>query len=84
MMTFTDGYTITDVPGVIEIKIQPDPGSEHGVRILISDNRNELPQSWGLEELGEYRQAIGQALELGYRLVAEIQKNNPDVPDDDA
>lgn len=82
MLTFTDGYTITEVPGVIDIKIQPDPSSEHGVRVLISDNRNERPQSWGLEELGRYQRAISEAVKLAWRLANEIQENN--IPDDDA
>jgi hypothetical protein len=76
MRTQVDSYTITEVPGIVSIKIEPSDSSEYGVHVLITDERNPHPQDYGLTELSELVQALEQAERLARQLAIDPPPSN--------
>jgi hypothetical protein len=68
-----NGITITDVPGLESIKIEPS-GDESLVRIVIADQRNEHPQAWSIDALSAYRNAINRALREAIEMSEDIDR----------
>lgn len=78
MIRETLGFRITQVPGLVEIRIEPSASSERGVHIVLDDGMGD-PRSYGLEELVELSQALYDAVKLAESLAEEIG-NNGKVP----
>lgn len=79
MRSQVDSYTITEVPGIISIKIEPDASSEYGVHVVITDERNPHPQDYGLTELAELVEALARAEQLARQLAIDPPRSR-DVP----
>jgi hypothetical protein len=62
-----EGYTLTQVPGIEYIKVEPSEGSEYSVHVVIkfSYTLDETPPwSFGLDELQELTEALEHACRL--------------------
>lgn len=76
--------TITEVPGVQSIIVEPDEGSARGVHVRLVTSM-DLDQglegeSFGLEELDEYIVALQTAHRLGLDLAQAIERDTPGAP----
>lgn len=52
------GTKITSVPGIEYIRIEPDEASERGVHVMIKFDAMQHPLSFGMNEFGEFCQAL--------------------------
>jgi hypothetical protein len=59
MKVISKGTSITEVPGLSEILIEPDESSEHGVHITLVDNNDGWPEKDTCPNCGYNRNVMG-------------------------
>jgi hypothetical protein len=70
MQIIDEGYTLTQIPGIEHIKVEPSERSEYGVHVEIK-LQGVPPVSYGLTELDELVEALGQARGYAARMRRE-------------
>lgn len=72
MMIKDEGYTITEVPGVERITVEPDGDSEPGAQVLIKFYGMDKPLNYGLAQLRELNEALYRAHTLGLSMLKPV------------
>lgn len=75
-MTQTQGYTLTDIPGLERIVVEPDPASARGVHVMLVLPGAESVLDYGVTEIEQLSSAIEHACSLAGALVHEIDVNS--------
>lgn len=64
-MKITDeGYTLTQLPGIERITVEPSEGSEYGIRIMIKFVSFGSVLNFGVNELEEVYEGLAKAVSL--------------------
>lgn len=72
-MIETLGFRLIQVPGLVEIRIEPSDQSAQGVHVVLDDGQD--PRTYGLEELKDLARSLTEAVKLGEVLAKEIDAN---------
>lgn len=75
MKSETQGFTLTEIPGIESITIEPDPASAGGVHVVIVLNEPVSRLDYGMAEAEELSTAIEHACRLASNLAHEIEVN---------
>jgi hypothetical protein len=85
MKVISNGVSIMEVPGLSEIRVEPDELSERGVHVVLTDDNDRVAEDdscydcgrgrktdYGMAELEQLRDALTIALEHANRLAGEL------------